>query len=191
MVRNQTGGNKSKGVARKHINGAKEARALRLSGCSLEKYGVVIRVLGNGMFYVVTDVATDEKPHLLGHIRNKFRGRSKRDNTISLGSFVLIGLRDWEEPNYKECDLLEVYDSNEIRQLMKNPSIDFSELRRHMDAHGSVDASTSAGDYGGGDIEFTEERDYMDGMIPIDSEIPSGNSTYNQKSEELVDIDDI
>ena len=190
MVRNQTGGNKSKGVARKHINGAKEPRALRLSACSLEKYGVVIRVLGNGMFYVVTDVATTEKPHLLGHIRNKFRGRSKRDNTIALGSVVLIGLRDWEEPNYKECDLLEVYDSNEVRQLLKNPSIDFSELKRHMDAHGSV-GEAAAGDYSGGDIEFTEDRDYMDGLIPTESESIAADPSCAHKVEDIVDIDDI
>ena len=136
MVKNTKGGNKSKAVARKHISGAREQRALRLASCGLEKYGVVIRVLGNGMFYVVTDLASDKQPHLLGHIRNKFRGRSKRDNTITLGSVVLIGLREWEEPNYKECDLLEVYDSNEVRQLMKNPSIDLSDLQKHIDAYG-------------------------------------------------------
>jgi hypothetical protein len=107
-----------------------------------------------------------------------------------LGSVVLVGLRDWEEPNYKECDLLEVYDANEVRQLLKNPSIDFSELRRHMDAHGSV-GETAAGDYSGGDIEFTEDRDYMDGLIPAESEPIAGDQSCVHKVEDLVDIDDI
>jgi translation initiation factor IF-1 len=189
MVRNTNGGNKSKGVARKHLVGAKEPRALRLASCSLEKYGAVSRVLGNGMFYV----ATDEHPQLLGRIRNKFKGRSKRDNMISLGAVVLIGLRDWEHPNYKECDLLEVYDANEIRQLMKIPSIDFSELQKHIDLNSSAtnDANAAAASIGCSDVVFEEDRDYMEGLLPdendTDAAIPIGS---NEKSE-IVDIDDI
>ena len=187
MVKNTKGGNKSKGIARKHIVDGKEQRALRLSTCNLEKYGVVIRVLGNGMFYVVTNIATEKQPQLLGHIRNKFRGRSKRDNTITLGSVVLVGLRDWEEPNYKECDLLEVYDSNEVRQLMKNPSIDLSDLQKHIDLYTKGDTSV---DVGSTDIEFTEERDYNEGLIP-DNDNTKDVSTERREQEEIVDIDDI
>ena len=195
MVKNTKGGNKSKGMARKHLSGAKETRALRLSDCSLEKYGVVTRILGNGMFYVVTDIASEKQPHLLGHIRNKFRGRSKRDNTISLGSVVLIGLRDWEDPNYKECDLLEVYETNEVRQLTKNPSIDLTSLQKHIDMYsrGTGDVGASSIDVGETNIEFVEDRDYMDGMIPdtIADEFVAKSSTSNGQGEDIVDIDDI
>ena len=192
MVKNTKGGNKSKAIARKHITGSKEQRALRLSTCDLEKYGVVIRVLGNGMFYVVTNLSCEKQPQLLGHIRNKFRGRSKRDNTIILGSVVLIGLREWEEPNYKECDLLEVYDANEVRQMMKNPSIDLSELQIHIDTYsrGTGDTAASSIDVGETEIEFTEERDYMEGLIP-DSEEVDAPINENRKAESIVDIDDI
>jgi len=189
MVKNTKGGNKSKGMARKYAAGAKEDRILRLSSCELEKYGVVTSVLGNGMFYVVTDIASDEQPRLLGHIRNKFRGRSKRDNTIALGSIVLIGLREWEEPNYKECDLLEVYEANEVRQLIKNPSIDLSRLQKHIDTYSrnSGDAGASSIEVGGTNIEFVEDRDYMEGLIPDE---PTG-STFEKQKEEIIDIDDI
>ena len=189
MVKN-TGGNKSKGLARKHIMSSREPRALRLSSCELEKYGVIIRILGNGMFYVVTDIATDKQPQLLGHIRNKFRGRSKRDNTISLGSVVLVGLREWEDPNYKECDLLEVYDANEVRQLMKIPSIDFSELQKHIDAYGKTDAAVEVGS---SDVVFTEERDYNDGLIPEEDEDATEEdaATAAFTNEELVDAEDL
>lgn len=193
MVKNTKGGNKSKGVARKHIIGAKEQRALRLSTCDLEKYGVVIKVLGNGMFYVVTDLACDKQPQLLGHIRNKFRGRSKRDNNITLGSVVLVGLREWEDPNYKECDLLEVYDPNEVRQMMKNPSIDLSELQSHIDTYskGTGDAAAGSIDVGDTDIEFTEERDYMDGLIPDTEEDTDTQYTGEIRKEEIVDAEDL
>ena len=188
MVKNTKGGNKSKGIARKHIAGAREARVLRLAVSPFEKYGVIIKLLGNGMFYVVTDIATGEHPHLLGHIRKKFKGRSKRDNTITLGSVILVGLRDWEDPNYKECDLLEVYDANEIRQLMKNPSIDLSSLHKHIDMYSST--PDEAADSGYTNIVFTEERDYNDGLIPDvdDEQVPhkiAGNL------EDIVDVDDI
>jgi translation initiation factor IF-1 len=185
MVKN-TGGNKSKGLARKHIASAREPRSLRLSSCELEKYGVIIRILGNGMFYVATDIATDTQPQLLGHIRNKFRGRSKRDTTITLGSVVLVGLREWEDPNYKECDLLEVYDENEVRQLMKMPSIDFSELQKHIDAYGKSDAASSKVDGRSIDIIFTEARDYNDGLIPIEE-----NEVVAIDTEEIVDAEDL
>jgi translation initiation factor IF-1 len=192
MVKNTKGGNKSKAIARKHITGAKEQRALRLSTCDLEKYGVVIRVLGNGMFYVVTDLACEKQPQLLGHIRNKFRGRSKRDNTIALGSVVLVGLREWEDPNYKECDLLEVYDPNEVRQMMKNPSIDLSELQSHIDTYskGTGDTAASTIDVGDTEIEFAEERDYMDGLIP-DAEGDEEPGDTEIRKEEIVDAEDL
>lgn len=188
MVKNTKGGNKSKAIARKHITGAKEQHALRLSTDDLEKYGVVTRVLGNGMFYVITDIATDKQPQLLGHIRNKFRGRSKRDNTISLGSVVLVGLRDWEDPNYKECDLLEVYDQNEVRQMLKNPSINLSELQIHIDTYnrGTCDSASGLIDVADTEIEFTEERNYMDGLIP--DEVQGETET---RKEEIVDINDL
>lgn len=184
MVRNTNGGNKSKGMARKHIAGGGGDRSLRLSSCNLEVYGVVLRVLGHGMFYV----GTDEHPQLLGHIRNKFRGRSKRDNNITVGCVVLAGLREWEHPNYKECDLLEVYDANEVRQLMKNPSIDFSELHKYIDSFGSSSASSEDAAIASTEIEFAADVDYMDGLIPDNVGESSEAAAF---TEDIVDADDI
>ena len=63
-------------------------------------------------------------------IRNKFRGRDKKDNTISNNTWVLVGLRDWEvvaNGKLEKCDLLEVYRNNEkekiINTLNKNELI--------------------------------------------------------------------
>ena len=113
MVKNTQGGNKSKSMARKNISSSGERRALRLPSCDLEQVGVVTQLLGHGMFYV----SCHNGLQLLGRIRNKFRGRSKRDNHLSKDSFVLVGLRDWEAPDFKECDLLEVFDSHDASSL--------------------------------------------------------------------------
>ncbi len=113
MVKNTQGGNKSKSMARKNISSTGERRALRLPSCDLELVGVVTQLLGHGMFYV----SCHNGIQLLGRIRNKFRGRSKRDNHLSKDSFVLVGLRDWEAPDFKECDLLEVFDSHDASSL--------------------------------------------------------------------------
>jgi len=188
MVKNTKGGNKSKAIARKHI-GERDHRSLRISTNDFEKFGVVTRVLGNGMFYVVTDIASDKQPQLLGHIRNKFRGRSKRDNTISLGSIVLVGLRDWENP-YKNCDLLEVYDQNEVRQLMKNPSIDLSSLQSHINTYSreTGDIGASAVYLGDSSIEFAEERDFIPESFPTTAEC---TTEIADTSGDLVDFDEL
>jgi translation initiation factor IF-1 len=92
----------------------------RLSHEEDEVYAIVTKALGNCMFHVKTITGIDK---LLLHIRGKFSGRNKRQNFISCGTFVLIGLRDYEKPNYKECDLLEIYGDQDVKKLMTLPSI--------------------------------------------------------------------
>jgi initiation factor 1A len=115
MVKNNAGGNKGKGVARKHVTGA--SKQLRVATDEAERYAVVIKMLGNGMCYVrLLDGSTGDR---LCIIRNKFKGRGKRDNTLDSGSWVLVGLREWASKQ-DTCDLLEVYNANERERLMKN-----------------------------------------------------------------------
>ena len=54
MVKNDAGGNKGKGLARKHVNAAKcgGSKQLRVAIDEAEQYGVVSKMLGNGMCYV-------------------------------------------------------------------------------------------------------------------------------------------
>ena len=124
MVKNDAGGNKGKGLARKHVNAAKcgSSKQLRVATDEAEKYAVVSKMLGNGMCYVRM---------LSGHgggsgggdklciIRNKFKGRGKRDNILDSGSWVLVGLREWSSKQ-DTCDLLEVYNDGERDRLLKN-----------------------------------------------------------------------
>jgi len=112
MVRNTHGGNKSKGMARKNLQTTSSSAQLRLPTDECEQIASVTKMLGNGMFYANTTDGTQ----LLCHIRNKFKGRSRRNNDVSIGKLVLIGLRTWENP-FKNADLLFVYDDLDISTI--------------------------------------------------------------------------
>jgi translation initiation factor IF-1 len=118
MVKNTTGGSKTKGQARKFVSG-KPSNALRLSNDDYEVYAQVIKQLGGPMCHV-SDINGKIR---LCHIRGKFRGRGKRDNLIENGSWVLVGLREWEAGKesttgkLENCDLLEVYNSADKDKL--------------------------------------------------------------------------
>ena len=128
MVKNYGGGDKMKHLARKHVNGAKNAQSskiLRTATCDDEKYGYVIKILGNSMCMVKCFDGYER----LCHIRGKFTGRSKRENTLVAGTWVLVGLRQWDaekefaskitktSKNIQKCDLLEIYTPAEREKL--------------------------------------------------------------------------
>lgn len=114
MTKNVTGGNKSKKIARKHSHNPSDNNTLLLSTHTLEKYAIVTKMLGNGMFYATT---YDGFTNIIGHIRNKFKGRSKHSNLIQNGSFILLGFREWEQPYFKNADLIHIYSSNDFQTL--------------------------------------------------------------------------
>ena len=122
MVKNDAGGNKGKGLARKHVNAAKcgSTKQLRVATDAAERYAIVSKMLGNGMCYVrLLDGSTRDR---LCIIRNKFKGRGKRDNIIDSGSWVLVGMREWSSKQ-DTCDLLEVYNAAERDRLQKNEPV--------------------------------------------------------------------
>ena len=137
MVRNDGGGNRMKHLARKHVNGASQQqnKFLRVSQCKEEIYGYILRLLGNGMC-MVKCVDGYER---LCHIRGKFTGRSKRENALSQGTWVLIGLRQWDADkefalktsktckSIQKCDLLEIYTPAEREKLRVQEKI-FQEI---------------------------------------------------------------
>ena len=102
-------------MARKHVTGT--SKQLRVATDEAERYAVVSKMLGNGMCYVrLLDGSTGDR---LCIIRNKFKGRGKRDNILDSGSWVLVGMREWASKQ-DTCDLLEVYNANERDRLIKN-----------------------------------------------------------------------
>lgn len=131
MVKNRTGGSKTKGQARKFVNAPKQTNNLRVSQDEYEVYAQVTKMLGNGMCHVL---CIDNKTRLC-HIRGKFRGRGKRDNFISNNNMVLVGLREWEmgkdvgdklNSKLQNCDLLEVYSQIDVDRLKNTINEDWN-----------------------------------------------------------------
>lgn len=119
MVKNTSGGNKGKGMARKNVNGAKQPSKLRVVAEEGELYASVIKILGGSICSVVG--MDNVERHC--HIRGKFRGGHRRDNMLKAGTLVLVG--DWGFTSSKagkapECDLLEVYSDVEKERLKKS-----------------------------------------------------------------------
>lgn len=105
MVRNTTGGSKTKSQARKSFVKSDPRSSIRTPQNEFEQIATVTKLLGNGMCYVSIPSFSDP---LICHIRGKFRGRSKKHNIVNIGSTLLVGLRDWEAPHFKNTDLLDI-----------------------------------------------------------------------------------
>jgi len=188
MVKNSTGGNKAKCQARKFVN-APKSHALRLSQDESEIYAVVMKNLGNGMCHVL---CMDNKTRLC-HIRGKFTGRRKKEHIIRVGSWVMIGLREWEagkafDKKLENCDLLEVYDDSDKDRL----KVTLPSLNWHLFSSHDTSRSASSMEEDDG-FEFMDERtaEYRDLIQQqIQSSSTAVASTITMDSEEI-NVDDI
>ena len=110
MGKNVTGGKYAKKA------GYVGPRKLRLLESDLERYAIVTKMLGNCMCHVK---CADDVVRLC-IIRKKFTGKHKGNNFLKPGSWVLVGLRDWETKSDKieKCDLMEVYSESDKSKLL-------------------------------------------------------------------------
>ena len=208
MVKNTTGGNKSKGKASKNISRPTNS-FLRLSHDeNNELYAQVVRPLGNGMCHVlcIKDGITR-----LCHIRGKFRGRGKSNNIVNNGSWLLVGLREWERSSsdskkIHNCDLLEVYTDMEKDKLRTSVKINWSLFNTDKDnTNKTIIASESDADY----IVFSDDKtDEYEKLIAAAPTIPKvaddkmlvfvdfnqiidNEIIENKIHNDIIDIDDI
>jgi len=159
-----------KHLARKHVNGSTQQQAnkfLRVSQSKEEIYAYIVRLLGNSMC-LVKCVDGYER---LCHIRGKFTGRSKRENALAQGTWVLIGLRQWDaekefaskvsktSKNIQKCDLLEIYSASEREKLRVQEKIfqDIVTEGNNSDGGGSGDNSDDEFKTKG-NIEFKDQK---------------------------------
>jgi translation initiation factor IF-1 len=186
MVKNTKGGKNSKRMGRKFVN-APQSNKLRTADPNepAELYACVSKCLGNGMAHVIN---INSKQMLL-HIRNKFRGRGKRDNTIKPGSIVLVGARDFEssrEGKLDNCDLLEVYNESEVKRIIDETFVDFGAFKEIQNAN-IVDEENDM-------FEFAAEKNNtIENEIQEEINNKKITSTENicQEDDDDLNIDDI
>lgn len=176
MVKNVKGGKVAKLLSRKSQSSSKGSEILRLPTCELEQYACVTKLYGNGMCQIYLNDGT----YLIGHIRKKFTSRNKRNNLITQFTIVLIGLREWENP-YKNCDILCIYDDNQIEQLKNIPSIDIRNVINMKNTNESITTLSSTDN-----VIFTNDYD----NIKIDEKLNT-NETFKIEEIDEINIDEI
>lgn len=187
MVKNSTGGNKSKGFARKNL--VKRDTALRVAREDGEIYAQAVKVMGGS---IASAIDIDGNP-LRAHIRGKFRGRGKRDNFIGPGTWLLVGLHDWASEKTKvgdiiDCDILEVYndtDKNRLKNSVTN--VNWSKfIANDTKTLGATDADiVEEGGIVFGD-EVTQEYEQL-----ISQATAGASNTIIIEDGQQIDVDDI
>jgi initiation factor 1A len=175
MTKNKSGGNKQKSQARKFVQNKNTSVKLRLVENDCEKYAIVKKLLGNGRCLVHT-IDNVEKNCI---IRGKFRGRKKRDNILTVGSWILVDVREWQSDNSQDCDLLEIYSDNE-KDKLKDLNINWTILTNN-----DLNISASFEHNKTSDIHFMDanEEEYNN-IMELDN-------TKFEKEEYEYNIDDI
>jgi len=143
MVKNSSGGNKGKKFGRKHVSNNFNNK-LRLSQEEGEVYGCVLKLLGNGMCHVNCLEENNSSKIRLCIIRNKFRGRGKRDNTISVGTYVLVGLRSWEtvtDNKIEKCDLISVYNSGDFEKVKNSVDKPWNTIKVEVGGNSNLESN--------------------------------------------------
>jgi initiation factor 1A len=194
MVKNLTGGNKSKQMGRKFVS-APVDRKIRLIQEEGELYAVVTKLLGSGMFYA-NDTESKER---LCVMRNKFRGKGKRDNTVSLGTWVMIGKRDFDSSDKPKFDLLEVYTDIEKQKLKRSGDPKFLLLKSEYDNVNESKTNQADDDeiaFGNDDTE--KYKELMETVAAVqktsggnDANTVMSNQNVVMDDGEYVDVDDI
>jgi hypothetical protein len=182
MVKNNTGGNKAKGFARKNL--VKRDNILRVAREEGEIYAQAVKIMGGR---IASAIDVDGNP-LRAHIRGKFSGRGKRDNFIGPGTWLLVGLHDWQSDNIKsgelkDCDILEVYNETD-KERLKN-----SVTSVNWDKFIASEVKGLGGNDKENGFEFADEvtQEYED---LIAAQVTT-NNTLIIDNDEQINVDDI
>lgn len=123
MVKNTTGGNKHRSAARKKTTtDAPPVVHFVRRAVKGELYASATKIFGGCRFEVL---CSDGKTRICV-IRRKFK-RFRRGSDVSVGTYVLIGTREWETDS-TTCDLLCVYSPGEVKILMQDAAFNYDML---------------------------------------------------------------
>jgi len=184
MVKNTTGGSRHKSQARKNVTSGRSTGVLRLVEEAGECYAQVEKLLGGSNCHV----ACMDGITRLCHIRGKFRGRSKRDNRIESGTWIMVGVRDYESTRegsgkLQNCDLLEVYRDTDKERLKKSVREDWSKFITRDNERDNLGKTSSE------DFAFvTEEEEEMENYIIQSTNLSSRDGDLKDNDGEKISV---
>jgi hypothetical protein len=128
MVKN-SGGNKSKKQARKTVGIPTVTQNVRYVAEVGEMYAVITTIYGGKTCQVMCDDGISRRCT----IRRKFMTARRGDNAIAAGTWLMVGLYDWEKraDGSQTCDILEVYSSGERDKLKQTVN---AKILKHLTA---------------------------------------------------------
>ena len=163
---------------------------LRVAEEEGEEYALVSQVYGGSRCGVKLSTGED----CLCVIRNKFRGRGRRDNFIKVGGWVLVGKREWERPKANKpqtVDLLYVYSPNDRTFITsKYPDIASSLTRLDPNYQGREVLASESSSIVFGTTENTDTVSDNESETAVLKEI-SESTTEVSFSGDVIDVDDI
>lgn len=198
MVKNQFGGSSHKKFARKNSTTSEHRPNVRTAREEGEIYANVVKIYGGGVCGV-RDMNTGNEYMCI--IRGKFRGKDKKNNLVEIGSWVLVGLRDWEstaKDQKPKCDLLEIYTKDEFTRLKNMVRGNWISEEDNLESS-STSSSSAASSSISQQIVFQtneEEFEYEALMASVNSGVKTENiaekkEDYKYNNTDLFDIDSI
>ena len=152
MVKNKKGGSGHKRQARKHTNdGGIRTNRTRFAGHPDELYAICTKIYGGHV-----GVLCQDGVERLCVLRKKFKGRGKRDNTVTVGTYMLIGKWGFATTvigKQEKCDLLEVYTDHDKKILEQSVNnVNWASFKPYVSGR-----EESVGEFDDG-IEFVEDK---------------------------------
>jgi hypothetical protein len=198
MVKN-TGGNKSKKVARKNVSHT-STQDVRKAVDASEMYAVVSKIYSSQRCSVI---GADGNTYQCT-IRGKFLKNKRSGDGLVNGAWILIGFYEWEvrSDGSKKCDLLEIYSNMEKDKLKQLEARHLAELMKlegsdganctfssfHVEKEGAAQGTEAVGE------ESSDEEAEEEPSTPV--VVNARTIVYRDTPQEVMDclnisVDDI
>jgi translation initiation factor IF-1 len=163
MVKN-LGGNKSKKQARKVVSATTITQNVRYTAEPGELYAIIEKIHGGKSCQVMCEDGVSRRCI----IRRNFSNSRKGDKAIAPGTWLMVGLYDWEKRanGAQTCDILEVYSSGEKEKLKQT-------VNAHTLKFITVVSNAFEGNINGNEFIFSETLANIDQENSADIDISS------------------
>mgnify|MGYP001276330655 CR=1 FL=1 len=183
MVKN-TGGNRTKGKARKHTAGRKKTLNIDdLRKIDGQEYAHVTKKYGGGRY----ELMCYDKIKRMGIMC----GRLKRYARLEQGGFVLVSLRGFQED---KCDIIEVYKPEDADRLVSVGEVNEFFVKEGKLIESALDRDIAYVNFGNATNDLDETEEQEDTAVNWLEDDDGGDYSFHKGKDEVdigINIDDI